>query len=151
MVGRFVYRLVIYVTLFAFALQGCRSQNIVADEELMPYVNEYIEFLKDNKIGFTFQTKFIVMFNPFLDQGRIVGYAEGMFEEGVVNVYVSERIWETLNEGQRKWLIFHELSHDLFDLLHGSCELMKPRLDITDDIDTFNIAKKELAEVLRKR
>ena len=151
MVGQFVYRLVIYVTLFAFALQGCRSQNFVADKELMPYVHEYMDFLKKNKIGIEFQTKFVVAFNPFLDSFRFAGYAEGMNKNKEVNVYVSESVWKRLNEGQKRWLIFHELSHDIFNLHHGTCELMKPQMDIKDNMETFEIAKKELAEVLKNR
>jgi hypothetical protein len=151
MVGRFVYRLVIVVTIFAFALQGCKGQNFVADKELMPYVHEYMQFLKQERIGAQFQTKFVVAFNPFLDSFRFAGYAEGMNKDKEVNVYVSRMVWNRSNEGQKRWLIFHELSHDLFNLKHGTCELMKPQLSLKDNMETFNIAKKELAKVLKNR
>jgi hypothetical protein len=143
--------LILWGLLVCLTLWGCKGQNFVADKELMPYVHEYMDFLKDNRIGMEFQTKFVVAFNPFLDTFRFAGYAEGMNKNKEVNVYVSESVWKRLNEGQKRWLIFHELSHDIFNLHHGTCELMKPQMDIKDNMETFEIAKKELAEVLKNK
>jgi len=50
--------------------------------------------------------------------------AMGMFNPYCVNVVVSIDIWKFLDRSEKKALIYHELSHDVFDLHHNTCDIM---------------------------
>ena len=96
--------------------------------EIEPYVNEFLELLSDNDIKVKDQD-FVVMFSLDLPHSRIAGYAVGMFNDDFVSVNINPIIWSVLNNSQKRTLIFHELSHDLFNTLHSDdVFVMNPQL-----------------------
>ena len=53
-----------------------------------------------------------------------LGWALGMNVDNVTHVEINARTFEYLSRSQREFLLFHELSHDLFNLEHFSTPLM---------------------------
>ena len=97
-------------------------------KELQPYVREYLLTLDDYDIEFKKQS-FIVVFDADIIKTPLVGQAKGMFNNDLVYVKVNPKIWRHLTHKQRRHLLFHELSHDLFNIEHTKdVELMKPSM-----------------------
>ena len=108
----------VYLSLLLITLLGsCKNYEYEVSEPLIPYVDEYLQILKDNDISFRKQD-FTVLFDEGLVGTNYVGYAIGMFNKKTVKVSINPFFWKSLNNKQRKILIFHELSHDLFDSMH---------------------------------
>ena len=96
--------------------------------EIEPYVNEFLELLSDNDIKVKDQD-FVVMFSLDVPHSGIAGYAVGMFNDDFVSININPIIWGFLNNSQKRTLIFHELSHDLFNTLHSDdVFVMNPQL-----------------------
>lgn len=96
--------------------------------ELKPYVFEYLATLEEHDIKFNNQS-FIVVFDAGLVKTNLLGVARGMFNNDLVYVKINPRLWNWLTEKQKKHLIFHELSHDIFNITHTEdVELMKPSM-----------------------
>lgn len=77
---------------------------------------------------------------------RVAGIAIGMMNNKAVNVVLNVSIWDSLSSAEKKALVYHELSHDVFGLRHGTCDLMSGSLrEITDKM------VKELLDTLTKQ
>ena len=97
-------------------------------KELEPYVFEYLSTL--DKFGIEIKRQsFIVVFDADIMSTPLVGQAKGMFNNDLVYVKINPRLWNQLTRKQKRHLIFHELSHDMFNILHTEdMELMKPSM-----------------------
>lgn len=111
-----------------------RSANVLIDPRLRPYYVKIAQRLnleginppRQNMVSLTIGT---------LPQG-VLGIAMGMFVDNVINVIISEAYWYKLSEPQRMALLWHELAHDVFNVEHGSVEIMSTSMS---KIDTSNI------------
>ena len=122
MVGQFIYRLVIYVTLFAFALQGCGGQNKSIDPFLNTYYDKAVKELRKGGIVIKKQPT-LIKFVERLEGTRIMGVARGMFNDEGIYIWISPAFLE-LDERQRLWVMLHELSHDAFNIKHQKSGIM---------------------------
>tara|TARA_R110000796_G_scaffold68451_5_gene156826 strand:+ start:57 stop:524 length:468 start_codon:yes stop_codon:yes gene_type:complete len=115
---------------------------------LQPYVFEYMATLDKYEIEYKKQS-FIVVFDSDIMRTPLVGRAQGMFNDELVYVRIDPREWGYLTPKQRKHLIFHELSHDIFNVLHTEdIELMKPSLP--SDVKAFAMdIDKEIAQLMK--
>ena len=96
--------------------------------ELKPYVFEYLATLEKHDIEFKNQS-FIVVFDSDLVRTNLLGVAKGMFNNDLIYVKINPRLWNWLTAKQKKHLIFHELSHDIFNVAHTEeVELMRPSM-----------------------
>ena len=76
-----------------------------------------------------------------------IGYAEGMFDDTKVQIYLDHDSWNKLNITQKKHLLYHELLHDVFNLDHSEigCDLMSKQIcNLKNDIDL------ELLKILKE-
>jgi hypothetical protein len=122
MVGQLTYRLVTYVILFAFALQGCGGQNKSIDPFLDTYYNKAVKELRKGGIHIKKQPT-LIKFAERLDGTRIMGIARGMFNDEGIYIWISPAFLE-LSENQRLWVMLHELSHDAFNIKHQKSGIM---------------------------
>tara|TARA_R110002153_G_scaffold28045_1_gene86953 strand:- start:768 stop:1223 length:456 start_codon:yes stop_codon:yes gene_type:complete len=132
-------------------LSSCKSYKYEVSEDLQPYVDEYFEILDDNDIKVK-DRDFKVVFDDSLTETRFAGVAHGMFDPERVEVSVHPIFWTYLNERQKKILIFHELSHDLFDSLHtNDVFLMQPVMHsrFTSIMVDWDKAVKELIKYIK--
>lgn len=121
-----------------------KDYKYFVEPEIKPYVNEYIKLLKDNNVKVKEQD-FVVLFSHVMPAPRIAGYAFGMFEDDFVMVNINPNIWVFLTKQQKRTLIFHELSHDLFNTLHShdvfvmNPILHNPRESVLNDTNKSDI------------
>ena len=111
-----------------------RSANVLIDPRLRPYYVEVAQKLNLEGINPARQQMVSVTIGT-LPEG-ILGIAMGMFVDNVVNVIISDAYWYKLSEAQRRALLWHELAHDLFNVKHGSVEIMSTSMA---KINTDNI------------
>lgn len=124
----FNIRGVVLGLLMLTSLASCGSYEYNVSEPLQPYVNEFLDILETNDIKFK-KKDFYVEFSDNLIGTPLAGYADGMHDSSVVRVYLLRSYWNTLSEKQRKILIYHELSHDMFDSLHTyEVFIMQPKM-----------------------
>ena len=98
------------------------------NKELRSYVKEYLLTLDNYDIEFKKQS-FIVVFDADVIRTDILGMAKGMYNDSLVYVIINPDTWRRLTTKQRRHLIFHELSHDIFNTEHTTeVELMKPSM-----------------------
>jgi uncharacterized protein (UPF0264 family) len=138
--------------LLALLLVGCTAEEqekvntfYYIDPSVMDYVLDYERDIKS--IGLSLKND-NVSFSIIVGRLpiRVAGIAIGMFNDKAVNVVLNVAIWDSLSRAEKKALVYHELSHDVFGLEHGTCDLMSGSLrEITDEM------VKELLDTLTKQ
>ena len=119
---------VILGLLMLISFSSCKEYRYVVAEDVQPYVEEYLDVLKSNGIKYKNQDIYVV-FDNLMNYTAFAGYAHGMFEKDYVRVSIHKSYWYSLSDRQKKILIFHELSHDLFDSLHTwDVFIMQPKM-----------------------
>jgi hypothetical protein len=111
-----------------------RGMNVLIDPRLRPYYIEVAQRLNLEGINPNRQQAISITVGT-LPSG-VLGIAMGMFVDNVVTVIISDAYWYKLSESQRRALLWHELAHDLFNVEHGSVEIMSTSMS---KIDTNNI------------
>ena len=123
-------------------LLGCSVEEVKPKSKIFymidPSAFEYVlDFQKDiESIGLALENDNI-SFSVILGElpSGVAGIAIGMFNEYCVNIILDEEIWRLLDRSERKALVYHELAHDVFELHHGTCDIMNGNLrGITDDM-----------------
>ncbi len=125
---------ILKILLIGLLFVNCTSQieepvyTYELSKELQPYVFEYLNTLEKYDIKFKKQS-FIVVFDADIMRTPLVGQAKGMFNDDLVYVKINPKLWSYLTIKQKRHLIFHELSHDIFNIEHTEkVELMKPSM-----------------------
>ena len=125
---------ILKILLIGLLFVNCTSQieepvyTYELSKELQPYVFEYLNTLEKYDIKFKKQS-FIVVFDSDIMRTPLVGQAKGMFNDDLVYVKINPKLWSYLTIKQKRHLIFHELSHDIFNIEHTEkVELMKPSM-----------------------
>ena len=129
---RFIIKVTILTVLSLVAAKATAavipSTESDIDKRVFPIVVEYVELLKASGVEIPFQYKIqVVVKKEVLAEGA-VGMAFGMFADSVVMVALDPDIFY-LSRNQMRWVIFHELTHDIFNIRHESgLFLMRPVL-----------------------
>ena len=96
------------------------------DSRLEQYVCEYIEILETAGIEIPDQRRFMVKVHKKSLPRGAAGAAWGMFKPQMVMIAVDPAALN-LDHNQLRWLMFHEMTHDLWDIRHESdLFLMRP-------------------------
>ena len=108
---------------------NCTAQDkftYECSEALRPYLFMYLETLEKHNIKLKKQN-FILVFDADIMRTPLLGQARGMFNNDLVYVKINPRVWSDLTNKQKIHLIFHELSHDIFNIEHTDMiALMRP-------------------------
>ena len=135
-------RILKYTIIIALLITALSNAQQRVDERLKPYVQEYFELLDSNNIEYEVSI-LIIQVRRSLKGLNYLGAAYGMNDDSKVHVVITPEFFN-LDEGTKKWVIFHELSHDLFNLKHGVIELMNKRVYDYTDMKTLDRSKEEL-------
>ena len=111
------------------------------------YVKEYVKELEDAGIKVPEQKRWTIRTEPSFFITTTVGQAIGMLDDRQVMVFVHPLL-KLQRENVIRFVIWHELSHDVFNLKHGTTMLMKATAS-NNDGQIFPIAKKMLIEYLK--
>lgn len=122
---KFLLKMII-ITLAALFVAQATAQSYDVDPPLQRYVDEYIEIMELNDIQIPQQVRFMVKYQKKSLPRGAAGAAWGMFKRNMVMVAVDpDAVW--LSHNQMRWLMFHELTHDIWDIKHESgLKLMFP-------------------------
>ena len=90
----------------------------------------------------------LIQYSKPLRKTKYLGVARGMWNPSIVNIKVNPN-WKNRDMATRKWVMFHELTHDMFNIEHNEISLMAnkcpdylSRYDVEDAMD-------ELVEFLK--
>ena len=111
------------------------------------YVKEYVKELEDAGIEVPEQKRWTVRTEPSFFVTTTIGQAIGMYDDRQVMIFVHPLL-KLQRENVIRFVIWHELSHDVFNLRHGTTMLMKTTAS-NNDGQIFPIAKKMLIEYLK--
>ena len=140
------------IVLLSLLLISCNSEveklpNVfyVIDPLVHKYVMEYVKDVESVGLSVENENKSFSVILGRLPR-NVAGMAIGMFNPYAVNVILDINIWKLLSESEKKALVYHELSHDVFGLHHNTCDIMTGSLrGITDEMI------KELLDTLIKQ
>ena len=113
------------------------------------YVKEFVKELEDAGIKIPEQKRWTVRTEPSFFVTTTIGQAIGMFDDRQVMIFVHPLL-KLQKPNVIRFVIWHELSHDIFNLRHGSTMLMKTTASNNDGV-IFPIAKKMLIEYLKEK
>lgn len=113
------------------------------------YVKEFVKELEDAGIEIPEQKRWTVRTEPSFFVTTTIGQAVGMFDDRQVMIFVHPLL-KLQRPDVIRFVIWHELSHDVFNLRHGTTMLMKPTASNNDGV-IFPIAKKLLIEYLKEK
>jgi hypothetical protein len=117
------------------------------EDRYRKYVIEFIDELEAEGIEIPEQKRWSIRTDILLFSTTILGYAEGMNDDRQVNIRLHP-ILKFKSEDWVRFVIWHELGHDLFNIKHDTCLLMKAHADKNDDA-LFPIAKIEFIQYLK--
>lgn len=121
------------VTLTTFGIVGAidersnRSYNpetVVVNSVLQPYFNEYVLRLRGEGVKIPFGKDLVLVDFTNSFPAKYLGIAWGMKIDNVTVVQINGAGWRYLTVQQRRLLIWHELTHDVFNKYHGSSCIM---------------------------
>ena len=136
-----------YTITIALLITALSNAQHRIDSRLKPYVQEYFDMLDNNNIEYNTPTVLINVSQP-LKGTSYLGVAKGMNNDDIVYVTISPKFFN-LSTNVKKWVMYHELSHDIFNLRHGSIKLMAKRAPIYVDVNILEGAKRELIKHLK--
>lgn len=127
------------------------AQVYDVDKSLERYVDEYFEIMEENNIEMPKQVRFMVKIHKESLPRNAAAAAWGMFKPFMVMIAVDPNAL-FLSHNQLRWLMFHELTHDIWDIRHESgLELMEPVMP--DYVSGYDVDKAmcELANYLKEK
>ena len=111
------------------------------------YVKEFVKELEDAGIKIPEQKRWTVRAESTFFLTTTIGQAIGMFDNRQVMIFVHPLL-KMQKPNVIRFVIWHELSHDVFNLRHGTTMLMKTTASNNDGA-IFPIAKKMLIQYLK--
>ena len=103
------------------------------------YIKEFISEMEYHGINIPEQSRWTARTEPSLFTTTTIGIARGMYDDRQVNVWFTPML-RYQKEDYIRFVVWHELAHDIFNLKHGSTLLMKNSSSGNDD-ELFPIAK----------
>lgn len=126
-----------------------KPETIVVNKYLSPYVNEYVSILRNNDIKIPWGNDIVFIdMNGGLPRG-ILGVAWGMNIDNITLISINASSWRFLSDSQKKYLVFHELTHDIFNLKHFDTQLMNTPMPTYLNEFMVDVAMKQLVKILK--
>lgn len=130
-------RILKYTIIIALLITALSNAQYRVDPRLEPYVKDFFKLLDSNNIQYNDSIMLIQVSQP-LKGTEYLGIAKGMNNDDFINISISPKFFR-LSRYARLWVMYHELSHDIFNLRHGSIELMSKRAP--SYVDTYMLTK----------
>ena len=117
------------------------------DKQFKYHLDRYIEILENNDITVP-ENQYMIYSSRKLYNTHLVGVARGMFTPMFVHIIISPT-FSYLDYEKRAWVIYHELTHDIFNIRHGEIDLMEKVIPEYLNDMRLNRAMKELVRYLK--
>ena len=147
--SKIVVKIALGVMLVVFSTLEKGVNYTFIEHPYQKYVKEFVKELEDAGIKIPEQKRWTVRTEPSFFVTTTIGQAIGMFDDRQVMVFVHPLL-KLQKPNVIRFVIWHELSHDVFNLKHGSTMLMKTTASNNDGV-IFPIAKKLLIEYLKEK
>ena len=113
------------------------------DPELLPYVESFEKWTGTEVLGRYYSIKFSSQFPG------VAATAIGMNNDDAVIIRVDPVVWSKLSKGQRSWLMYHELAHDLHNSQHDTSFLMSRSIPFYINQNILDATKAQYLITLR--
>jgi hypothetical protein len=141
------FKLAILSILIASCSDKPQYNNI--DSQLEPYVTDALEIIKRaggkikaDLINVNFTNR--LQNHPDPRYRTVIASADGMNRNGIVEIVVNPAIWSKLDHTQKRWVMVHELLHDMFNMKHFSTLFLDPSIGADMDKEKFEASIKSL-------
>lgn len=122
---------------------------VVVNSLLSPYVLEYKAILEEGGVDIPWGKDLVrVTFGVELPQ-QVLGVAWGMDVDNITLVEINFGNWLQLTHEQRRLVMFHELTHDVFNLEHFDIVLMNTPMPENITKQKVDLWMEELIEYLK--
>ena len=133
--------IVLFIARGRVMYQEYKKPNTIAINTLLaPYVLEYKVLLEEGGVDVPWGSDLVrVKFGSTLPKG-ILGIAWGMNIDNITFVEINFKSWIFLSHEQKRLVIFHELTHDVFNLEHFEITLMNtpmPKIVTKEFVDVW--------------
>jgi len=131
---------ILYVLLIS-AITGYsqpKTNTFLVDRELIHFVVSFEQELSKRGAEVDWSYQDIVIRFCYINNRDILGIAYGMFHDTDISIGINKSSWNELSYNQKKWVMWHELAHDLFNYKHYDLELMMksvPQHVLTSDLN----------------
>ena len=99
-------------------------ETVVVNSQLAPFVREYVGVMKANDIKMPWGNDLVLIDFSISLPNNILGIAWGMDIDNITLVGINARLWNALPYEKKRLLVFHELTHDVFNVRHFDTGLM---------------------------
>ena len=108
-------------------------------KDLEPYLDEFIRQAADHDIDLNWVYGNSVHL-CYTEAGfkKLLAVSWDMHNDHSVTVSVVRDQWNSVSEAKRKYIMFHELGHDILNLEHNECKIMNANLPLTPSWETVN-------------
>jgi hypothetical protein len=137
----------IVLTLLILSLRSSVDYEFI-EGPYRQYVTEYVETLESNGINIPHQKRWTVRSENGLRYTNTIGQARGMYDDRQVLILLNPLL-KIQDENFIRFTLWHELTHDIFNVTHGTTLMMKPVASMNDG-DVFNVAKLLLINYLKE-
>ena len=122
--------------------------------KLMPILKEYVGDLISYGVQYGFGDSLTVeMAEIDLNFEGIVemGIPVGMNDNSKVEVYIDIKSWNKIDYNHKKWVLYHELTHDIYNTGHNEVKLMSDSIPENISDEELESAVYELMVYLKKK
>ena len=99
-------------------------KTILVTQLLKPYVKEYIDSMESNDVRIPWGNDLVLIDFTVSLPNSILGIAHGMDINNITLIGINLRTWNGLKHEEKRLLMFHELTHDVFNIEHFETPLM---------------------------
>lgn len=123
---------------------------VMIHSKLSPFVKEYRDILLSNQVLVPWGKDLVIIDFSSAMPDFVLGVAWGMNIDNVTVVSINYKSWNFLSYQQKRYLIFHEISHDVFNFEHFETPLMNTPMP--DFVSKYKVDKdmRELIKYLKK-
>lgn len=105
--------------------QEYKKPDIIAINSLLgPYVLEYKVMLEESDIDIPWGSDLVRIKFGMTMPNKVLGIAWGMDIDNITFIEINFKSWIRLTHEQKRLVMFHELTHDVFNLEHFDVALM---------------------------
>lgn len=123
------------------------AYNGVNEAELVAYLDDFIEEAANHAIHLDgAKSRNIQISFTNLNYGRVMGISWEMNNNESVVINIMASSWKNMSDAKKKYLMFHELGHDLLNLPHETTPMMKANLPQSPSMEITNQHIKQMFE-----
>lgn len=130
--------------------QEYKKPDVIAINSLLgPYVLEYKVLLEGRGIDIPWGSDLVRIKFGMTMPSRVLGIAWGMDIDNITFIEINFNSWRFLSYQEKRLVMFHELTHDVFNIEHFEIELMntpKPECVTKENVDLW---MEELVDYLK--